>query len=534
MTFLKTALLATTVALSVGACRDNEAGSRGEASAAVERLDIRGVSDRELAARFSVEPREVPTASAEEALERLNLLEESDELSWASRTGGNGNYVFTDIVVMEDGERVGTVAELTLLGLREDGASGVAMDKLEADGIDVRGEGAGDRIRVDDLVLIRPRADDIGSLVGDGADTDLPEAEAAAANGITFVSEGADGGTLTLESVAFADSTSIEDPDGFFTLGEMSFEGTDENGMAVEAEFEGGSASGFQSLDEMSNPMSAANPYGAAGMEIDFGAGRLAADTLRVSFAGLQGTTEEARGGRLESRIRMEPLTVGFTDAPTAPGLLELYEGISGLGYEEVTVTLASDSVVDPATDTITSEGGYFEIEDGLRVEMDTVVRGFAALREAQADALREAGFDTPPGNDATDEERARYAQVMGEGAMAAVGELEVDRLVLRMDDNSLLERIFTLAAEEQGTSTKVLKMQAKGMLQMGTMMGSGAGIDPEITAELVEALAGWIDSPGSTFVLSLDPETPLGANTLASGSVPSKAELGFSASVEE
>lgn len=77
------------------------------------------VSQTDLKEKFSqTQPmREVEKDVARIALERIGLWEESEDIYWDDRTGDNGNYLFTNLVAVHDGEEMRAEA-FEITGLR--------------------------------------------------------------------------------------------------------------------------------------------------------------------------------------------------------------------------------------------------------------------------------------------------------------------------------------------------------------------------------------------------------------------------------
>ena len=114
-----------------------------------------------------------------------------------------------------------------------------------------------------------------------------------------------------------------------------------------------------------------------------------------------------------------------------------------------------------------------------------------------------------------------------------ALGALKVSSFELKIADDSLVDRVFNAVAAQQGQDPEAMRKQVAGMMAMAPMFAQQAGIDTAIASELGAAVASFIQEP-KTLTISLDPETPLSAESLTAMEDPSmitKDYLGFSAS---
>ena len=514
----RTALLATAATLALAGCRDNDAAT--DAGNAVQALNVKGLSDADVAGHFEVPACTATDAQMQAGLASLGLDAASDGITWDSRELEDGGFEFDTVTLTgEDGETV-VIGELDLACLREvDGE--VAVDRVSAEDIAITSPDA--RFTVADVTVMAPDIESLRAFLDGDAEvtagrTDIAEARAFAANGISGSfsgsnEAGSEAGEMTLESLAFAEGRNGAS-DGFVRVGAFTFDvpGGD---APVDVEFEGLTVTGMESLDTLlgsadglgdglgSVGSSVLGPLGMGYESADVGAFDAKLGTLHVFGDGMT-AQNTARGGNIDMVSVMEPVTLRFTGDAGAD-FQPLADGLAGMGYQEIVVSARSEGRYDEEADRVVSENGFFELKDGFRMEIDSDVTGLKTLAEA--------------------------AQANTGDPTAALDVLQVNGLTLRLDDNSIMERIFTFVADQQNTTPRMLRMQAKGALAMGTMMTGELGIDPEIMSDLVSALGEFIDTPDSTLVIVLDPETPLGVDGLTG---LTKAGAGFSATVEK
>ena len=528
-------LLAAASTLAIAGCKDKDA-----ASAAAD-IDVPGISEAVMAKHFDVEARSIDAASADAALAELKLTEKSDAISWASRSGDNGTYTYSDVVfTSDDGDRT-TVGTLELTNVRE-GANGAELDKLVAEDITIvpADADASGSLDIASITVVEPDMDEVRAfLASDGDVSGLPSAKAFSLVDLDGSFSADDGsGTMDIARVAFAQPTDAAARDGFMMMDDIAIDmSTTENGkpMAVKMNLDDLSASGLADagifmgdMEALSNMSSMGNPMALPFKTLNLSGFDAEIDTLKIDMPSAKATYEE-KGDRIIGRSSLAPTTIGFTGAPSDSDFAQMYEGLKSFGYEEIVLSAGGDSLVDLKADTVEASDNYFEMKDGFRLEMDYVMGGAKAMMDAQQKALADLG--PAPGPDADEFEQMQYSQAAMGASMAGLESMTLDKATIRFDDNSIIDKGFEFAAAQQGTSAKQLKMQTKGLLAMGTMMAQGSGIDPEIASELITALGDFLDKPGSTLVIEADPGT---ATPLMSLQTLDKAAMGFSASVEK
>ena len=532
--FARQTLLMGVALITLTGCRERPTVAGG-ASEAVSALEVPGVADGVVEAHFEVAPRSVPDADANAALAALGLDTPNARLSWDSREGGNGNYVFSGVELRE-GEAVrGRMAELEVLGLRSGGAGdGVRLDKLVASDVEMQSDPEeGASLAVNSLVLVDAVLNDLGDLGADGVEIDVELARAVAAEGLVLSVDNAETiGRVEIDTLAFADARDPEDADGFLRLGKVDLEMMDVSGevpVPMTLELDGAAVTGLSQLDSLSDGgldrlgLSGGLPFATA----DVGALAFGMDTLRIEGEGLQ-VSAQTRGDTTTQRMALQPLSVRFDGTPASPDLAPVAAQVTGLGYEALVFSGKGETVIDTKRDVATSRGGFFGMEDGFRLEVDSEVLGGMAARRARMEALRAVG-PAPDFDTASPEELDAYFEALSAAGAAGQSEMKFGELVVRLTDRSVMDRAINMVAEQQGVPPFMVRMQAKGALALGGMFGADTGVDGEIVSEAAKALGDFIDTPGSTLVIGIRPDTPVPANEMNGAS---KARLGFTANV--
>ena len=209
----------------------------------------------------------------------------------------------------------------------------------------------------------------------------------------------------------------------------------------------------------------------------------------------------------------MKPLTMTLSADPDGgEGGAELAEGLSMLGYKDITLKAEGVTTYDPDADIVSYAAGsnYIELVDGAKISYGGKLGGFSAYSKAAANMQTAYGPDPD--------------------AMAeAFGKLTVHDFSLTIDDNSLVDRLFTLAASQSGEDPQQLRNQAIMGMGMAPMMAAQSGVDAELVSEAVSALTDFIKEPG-TLTFSVSPESPLVIGEIEDPSLLTKDVLGFSA----
>ena len=528
-------LLGGAVALALAGCRDKD---ETKATAEIGDVKIERLSDRDMDAYFDVDARDVSDADGEAGLAALGLLEANDTVSWGDREGSGGDYTFSDLTLTSEDGAVLAIDSLRLQGVRETGGV-AALDLMVADDAVLTPPEAEGALRIERMRLVDPDLTDVEAFLSGDSGVELPSARAFSVSGVSGELDDEDTeGTIAVKSLAFAKPRTATSADGFMVLDDVDIRVTDSEsgnpvpiritaddvmigGVADAAIFDGD----FDGLMKGSMmPTGEELPYRSMLVEdVEF-----AVDTMVFDISAIRASAD-VDGDRIVSRSRVEPMRFAFTGAPTDPELMPLYSGMQQVGIEEVVITAGGATVVDFAADTMVAEANYLDLQDLMRMEIDMEMGGVKAVREAHAAARAELG--EVPGPGASPEELLDYEMKVAQSGLAGMDQLTVDRFRVGIDDNSIMDKIFEQIAAQQGTTSKALRMQTKGMLAMGTMMAGETGVDPEIVSELITAVGEFIDNPGSELVLTVDPATP----TLVTGlQGMDKAAMGFSATVEK
>ena len=183
--------------------------------------------------------------------------------------------------------------------------------------------------------------------------------------------------------------------------------------------------------------------------------------------------------------------------------------GLGQLGYEQISMSGASEVTYDPEKKLTRYKESYIDIEDGLKLSFKG---GLTNLLQVMQAAESVNGEGASP-----------------EAAMAAFQDLTINDFELTLEDKSILDRGITLAAQMQGMEPEMLKQMAVGGLAMATMQAGAAGVDTALVNDTVTALSSLIEESGAV-TIKIDPSEPLRLGDIEDPTSLTKDTLGFSA----
>ncbi|WP_339746105.1 hypothetical protein [uncultured Maricaulis sp.] len=204
-------------------------------------------------------------------------------------------------------------------------------------------------------------------------------------------------------------------------------------------------------------------------------------------------TTDE-RNDRLETHAHMGSLRL-VPDTAQATGA-ELAAAIGMLGYEDLALSLEANTVYDSqAGRAYTTGDNYLELHDGLRLDF---AQDFGGYREYLANMH----------NLSEQISVAETPEETTELTMQAIAPLTINRLGLRLEDLSLLDRAISAGAASQGLTPDELRAQSGLMIAAG-MMGAPPEVPRALLVEAATALTSFV-SQGGALVIEMVPPAPL------------------------
>ncbi|WP_323760883.1 hypothetical protein [Maricaulis sp.] len=465
-------------------------------------------------------------AAAEAALIRMGLDGSHESISFESADYRSGRYTLNDVTFSDVSDGDADSADemradrMVFEALRLDSDGEVLFDGLALEGISGTDSEDGTLFRLDRISLDGPNAAltiDFGRSVAGETDDDYEPAwntyefEGFSIDGLTGSGDAESGAfEFSLARLVIENYTRVE-------LGRMAmlgfaFSGFDDSGDAITMNMGEVSLVGFQT-QAYADMMDAA----AAGADDDAVAqayyqsaflspldvyDSFAIRDILVEASGVHFSMDhftaamERSGSRITSTAELG--SAMLIPDPSKPGGAQLAMGLGMLGYEQLELRMAANSIYDEDTGRAYSTGENFvELTDGLRIEMGQDVSGYDVYLESLPDTMAMLGAV-----DESDSEAQMDAMVR------MMAPLMINNVSMRLVDLSILDRALEAGAATQGVSKEELRVQAGAMLGMG-LMAAPPEIPRPVLAQLSTALTNFINQGGS-LTIDMTPPAPL------------------------
>ncbi len=232
-------------------------------------------------------------------------------------------------------------------------------------------------------------------------------------------------------------------------------------------------------------------------------------DGVKFALPGLSSSIERNAEGQPVKYITPPYKVTLSADAAGGDSGSELASALGMVGYETVELTGAAVSSYDPDKDMLSFGSGenYMKLKDGFEFRMGGKIEGYSAY----AASFAKMDFEDMMNGGEPDPEMMQQA----------FSQLKVHGFDLQLTDDSLVDRLFNLAAAQSGEDPAQLRSQAVAMTAMGPMMASQMGIDMNIVTDATTAVAEFLQEPG-TLSIKLAPSQPLTMDTFMAMEDPS------------
>jgi len=534
MTLLRTTSTAVIlcVPLVMGACSPKDKGPSAEKSAPAQALSLKGPSDKVFARHFDVPKRKTSESEAKQALGELKLLKKSGKaLNWDDSSGKNGNYVYKNLST-ENKDGLLTIKRAELFGVHmEDDVA--TFDRADFSGIRIYDEQDDVTVTMDSLSVARPTPDMANAIMDSlkqAKDMDTLEIHeedlnlgfgAIAVNGLKVVSDEANISTKT-----FIWGEDKETKLSDFKLADVDFriqEKKDEDpvtGSLGEFSATGLKTGLFKDLPKGArNPgklMGGFNPLSQTYDTIKMDKLDIDSRVVSVRSEGFAGKATE-KSGVTTMRSVGQPFIIELKDPPKDPEARRVYDVVKSLDFDEIVLQTSQTVVMDSNKDTISVKDGKLSMENGFALDYNYSASGVKAMTDQLAEMDR-TGQNTRRGKADLD---------------AAMSDLKLQGLQIRLEDQSIVERGLKLAAEFRGASPLQVKKEVKVALALAPF-AAGSDLERDMIAEAGKAFGDFLED-GGTLSIVLDPKTPISAYALTDlkRSDITMDDLGFSARVD-
>ena len=488
----------------LGACKSKDKGetAKSEVQVSSKSITTKSLSAKSFEDVLEVGSRKVSKADSKQALSDMGLGKASD-IKWAAKSEKNGRHIYNSVSLEgDDGETI-NIETLTVTGPHMvDGDP--SFDRLDIEGLSVTGDDATAKIARLSMAHPSPKigAGIMKSLesiedVRELDDLNLAKDERAfGAMLMENMSVTADDANIDVATIGWA-----EDQDtgkGTFLLKGLNVD-SEKNGPAANISLNSIAATGvnvkyFRSLSELnsgaSNPIMGLNPYASQFDSFSLKDFKLSADTLSIVTDGYESVSSQ-KGSVTTSEQNLKPITIKFTEEPTSRDVMQFYQSLQAVGFDELVLSGASSTVMNEKTDTVSVEDAWFKLDDGFTLRYDYEGTGATAMLN---------GLRHSDGEELTQSE-----------LNAVLDKVTLNSLNLKLTDQSIVEKIISNMSQQQGVSPKLVRLQAKAGLGALTFMAKNDG-QAEFLGDLSSSLGNFLDD-GGTLNISLNPQTPVSAS---------------------
>ncbi len=495
-----------------------------------------------------VEPRKVGNAEAEKALTALSLNQSgSGAMSWASRAGESGNYTYSDVVVKGDKNADITIATVELWGAHMASVQGqgeqASFDKIEFRDFEVTDKISDENLSIGRVSLVKPSpalAASIGKALGgdenafesmDGdigfqamSFSNMKVSDSDANMSIKSMSMGEANDKTGVFSITGLELDAKPDDEGggHVKLSLGSFDVTGANlekykGLMAETLRAKAMTGGSDNSEKvLANIMASMNVFDPDFKAINLRDLNINADGLLVTLKSYEANANK-KDGIVTMSQKMSPLSIIPPKDGKVLGQKRMSKMLSTMGYDRFEFTMGGNSVIDENNDTLKTHDSYIEMRDGFRFSYDVDISGYKAFTEQAAAAQSGGSMKNPI------------------AAMGMASALEINTLRFALRDDSIVERYFKMAAEQQDTTPDALKQKIRDSLERASMEAKDAG-QQKLADELRDAVSSFLDG-GGTFVFEMTPTEPVNPGGFAMGAMmggaPDIASLGITISTQ-
>lgn len=474
---------------------------------------------------LNVAPRIVESGSAEAALKEMGLHTSGRKaMSWLGRTGGAGNYVFSNVsgedsdgipfsfdsvavsgLRMEDGDPVFDRIDMTGFKSREDYysitigqwsmsdvppalATALVRTFREFDAEDV----FSDQFEDQDVGLP-------GAMFLEGLSMDIDDDDLTGEMKLSVLGWGSDKATekgrFLMRGFDFSGESKNGDLDAplAMSLGDMTASGIDMEVLREIIEKIDLDELDEKTYDRMSLMMYQ-DPYKKIYDSYAVNNIKITYDALNMGLEHY-GSKMTKVGDILTYKTLMKPMTVSFSGEAKDENIAEMRQVMTESGFESLSLTAGATTILNETYDRFQIKDAYYDLAGNGRMDFVMAGKGLkpviAALSEIE---------DTEEMSDAQ--------------ALAAFKDASVDYMDLSYTDMSMMDKIFGLAAKDAGVTPDLMKTKAKASLMMGAMMAQNPA-QMAFATQSSEALTKLIDE-GGTLDIKIRPETPLTLDSFA------------------
>lgn len=240
---------------------------------------------------------------------------------------------------------------------------------------------------------------------------------------------------------------------------------------------------------------------------------RISAGPLLISVEGsevfaidsIEAWIDQPETGRIfGSGYAISGIRADLSDIPDA----EARAVVAAFGIEQLSGQSDGYALWDIDTGRLEITEGSFSFENLGKIDVTGVIAGYT---EAFYRDLMKTSLKLVESMEAGEIDTLEQAEQVNEAMLAQFAQLQIERLSVRYDDDSLFMKVLDFIGAEQGIDGKTF---ASGLKFMVPMMLTEVQ-NPEFTAMVTGSVNAFIDDPRN-LEIAAEPETPVGFEVLA------------------
>lgn len=496
--------------LIMGACGNKDKGATDKIAASTASM-ISGdkVDAKAFEKLLKVESRKTSEAEAKMALEKMGFDASNDGMmTWTESSGSEGSYTYSNLSATgDDGEDI-KIAELSFTGVHMAGDN-PTFDRVDMEGINV--VDGDNTASVANLSISNPSpkvgaaivkfVENIDSLDDLDIDLDMDDGELPFGTMLmSGLSVKADGSDIALGSLGWNEDKDTNK--GVFMLEGLNVAAeAKRSGSPIKVSLASISGTGldmnyFRSMsgaDKSSMKPGGFNPFAKTFDNFALDDLSVNVDTLSLATDGIYGKASE-KGDVTTMTQTLKPFTLSFTGDAQDPQIAQMQQTLAMAGFEEIVMSANSTSKLDKKADSFEVTDSQFSVKDAFDMNFSYSGTGLSAIEKSMG------------GSDGA-------ADLSSEEIDAMLQEVALGHFEMALTDNSIIDKILTIASQQQGTTPELMKMQAKsGLMMLG--MAAQTEAQGKALTDLSSALGKLLDQ-GGTLKISLRPESPVAMSEL-------------------
>lgn len=500
--------LAVSTLLVFSACKKKDSVDVDSATNAVEKvmskvggdkISVKSLRASDLDKYFKVKKRS--SSSGDAALKSLGLDDGNGMMSWDSKSGSDGNYVYKEVRLKSgDGDNL-AIDRMELSGVHFDGDKAATFDVMSLTGLSIGTDQGKGTIGSLQMASPHPKVaanilnglSQLKSLDDIDMDVDLDGEQAFGAFKIEKLNLTGDDGSASADVMGWG---SDEDSGkSTFLVSNLKGQAISEDNVEANFSIKTISADGIDS--ELIKTITEFGPNPASFNPLNSGYGNIIvddvtvkADALMLNMDGFMASSTQ-KGDVITEKTLLEPMTIRLDGDMNSADYAELKQIMDVIDMQEINLSGGSTTVKNKVSDTMEIKDAYLSMKDGFDLNYTAKMSGIANASE-NPDSMK------------------------------------VHRAAVKFKDHSITDKAFAFFGAQSGVTGDEMRAQIGGMV---TLMSLGGQIPADITTPVSK----FINNGGGTLSVDVNPATPLSMDALDKLQDPSQLkEMGISLKYEK